>query len=235
MEIAEFFNSTLSDINHWYAGEQPVPLSGDVKWWVLAAATFLLGCGIGYYRRAKTLRAPVDNIPAKQPATNASNSYAYLQMLLAETKIVIERYQTELGVVLENSSVDDNLKLEAAISAEDLHIYYTAIDDLKNLENSALRLQIVKANTLFKLTLHRFKYYRELHCEYEGLTQIAAKSQIPLDSNRVAQSRLKLQRERKRLRQDHLVMITQMRQMFTMIRSHQTCPSQTSNSVESID
>lgn len=221
MVVADFFNNTMSNINQWFAGEQSAQLPVDVLWWLLAVAAFLLGASVGYFRRAKNSSVHVENLPVLDTAPTSDSSFVYLQLLLAETKIVIERYQSELGERLENTAKDETPKLEAPINAKDLHIYYSMTDDLKKLDNSALRLQIVKANTLFKLTLNRFQYYRELHREFEHLSKISAQSQKPIDNNITAQARIQLQRELKVLRQDHLVMMTQMQQMFTMIRSNQ--------------
>jgi len=218
MDITALMDTTLAKVNHWFIGDEPIHINASTELWLIAVVVFLAGLFIGYRLKAKAVDSIVE--PSVKPLEKLERSSdVYLQLLLVESKLIFERYQGEAVTVFDNS-LDGTVNLSCSVSAADLMIFNSGIEDLKALNHRALREQIIKANTLFRLALASLQQSQKLQLECEKRRRFAASSQKPIDDNASAKARFTLQQQLQRFEQEHSKLTAQMQQMFTMIRSY---------------
>lgn len=221
MDIADFFQSVRLTLNRWFTGDEIIESAARSELLILAVIIFLLGLCIGLLCRKKQPLLISSFVAPSAAITTNTKSEVFAQLLLIETKLVLQSYQQAYGEAIEKPATDNALRLDFSMKSDCLQIYATGIEDLKQLNNNSLRLKIVKANTLFKLQINSIQHYQKKYREYQSLLSTVLASDKPIDNNRVAKARLQLKSQSSQLQQQHWLMCEQMQQMLSMLRSYQ--------------
>ena len=218
MDVTGFLDSVQERVNFWFKEEEVLSISTRYEFWVIAVIVLLLGIILVFLFKRKASSAPLLETADNAKKNVEHSSDAFLQLLLIESKLVFERYQSDIAA-FSYQSIEDSVRLECSINAADFLVYNSGFEDLKALKHSALRLQIVKAYTQFKLALCSVEQCQKQHLEYISYSRVAAASQKPIDDNASAKSRLMLQKKLRNFDEENQQMTLQMEQMLSMIRS----------------
>ncbi len=220
MDFTGVYNNSLTDINQWLSQDSS---SVFIEYaWLLSGITIVFLFSLWSINR--TISKSILHTLAQQLKAAADQEEnlisGFLQALQLESKINFSRYQHDIGSLLENITENDALYLRCSIDSESALIYRSNTHLLAKLKNSALRLQVVKAHTLFHslqivLQDHQKQYHQFL--ELDNQAQVSDK---PIELNRAQQEFNRLQLQAKQLQKDHLLMTTQMQQMINMLRAY---------------
>jgi len=218
MDVTAFLDSVQERVNFWFKEEEVSSITANYEFWIITAVVLVLGIIFAFFFKRKTSSTPLLETVDSPHKNIEHSSDVFLQLLLLESKLVFERYQSDIAAC-SYQSIEDSVRLDCSISSADFLIYNHGFEDLKALKHSALRLQIVKAYTQFKLALCSVEQCQRQHLEYITYARVAAASQKPIDDNATAKSRLMLQRQLQSFDEENQQMILQMEQMLSMIRS----------------
>jgi len=218
MDVTGFLDNVQERVSFWFKEEEVLSISAQYEFWVIAVIVLLLCVISAFLFRRKASSVPLLETVDSAKKNVDHSSDVFLQLLLVESKLIFERYQSDIAA-FSYQSIEDSVRLDCAISGTDFFVYNSGFEDLKALKHSALRLQIVKAYTQFKLVLCSIEQCQKQYSEYVSYSRIAASSQKPIDDNASAKSRLMLQKRLRDFEQENQQMTLQMEQMLTMIRS----------------
>jgi len=218
MDVIGFLESVQQRVNFWFKEEEVSSITTSYEFWAIATVVLLLAIIFIFLFKRKTSSAPLLETVDSARNNIEHSSEVFLQLLLVESKLVFERYQSDIAAC-SYQSIEDSVRLDCSISSADFLVYNSGFEDLKALKHSALRLQIVKAYTQFKLALCSVEQCQKQHLEYVTSSRVAATSQKPIDDNACAKSRLMLQRQLRSFDEENQKMTLQMEQMLSMIRS----------------
>ncbi len=220
MDAATVWQDSVSTVNGWFSGEQ----SGEVltlgSIGVSALVCVVLGAVIASNISRKITRKSIQDQQQLAIAAEQTAIDGFLQALHVESKVVFETFQTKVGKEVE-TLIDGEAYLKSYPQASEYFcVYNNNTHMLGVVANDALRLQIVKANTLFKAFLDTLRYNDQLVSHFNALDLIAHQSQKPIDEG-AAKRQLSIVKEHtKSLKLEHSVMSAQMYQMIAMLRSH---------------
>jgi len=218
MDVTALLDSMQARVNFWFKEEEVPNIFASYEFWVITAVILLLGIILVLFLKRKASSAPLLKTVDSAKKNIEHSSDVFLQLLLVESKLIYERYQSDIAA-FSSKSIEDLVRLDCSIQATDFLVYNSGFEDLKALKHSALRLQIVKAYTQFKLALRSVEQCQKQHLEYIARSRVAAASQKPIDDNATAKSRLMLQRQLRSFDEESQQMTLQMEQMLSMIRS----------------
>ncbi|EPJ46463.1 MAG: hypothetical protein OFPII_20360 [Osedax symbiont Rs1] len=218
MDFTEIYNNTLMDINRWLSEDSSSALIEYT--WLLSGITIVLLLGLWSLHRAISKSSQQTFMQQLKIKVDQEESLisGFLQALQLESIINFERYQQNIGILLENITENEALLLNCSIDSESALIYRSNTHLLAKLKNSALRLQVVKAHTLFNALQIALKHHQKQYYQFLELDNKAKISDKPIELNRAQQEFNRLKLQAKQLQKDHLLMMTQMQQMINMLR-----------------
>ncbi|MEH6442940.1 MAG: hypothetical protein V7784_03500 [Oceanospirillaceae bacterium] len=220
MEFTQILKSTATDVTSWFSSEEPASILASNSVWLTSLLGLLIGAVIAaHYAKKVALQAVFER---QQLANQADKNEieGYLQALHVESKIVFENFQNKIGRDIESLSEGGALLQNYVQNSDYFFVYNANSQLLGRISNDALRLQIVKANTLFKILLDSLMYNDVLYKQYCEISVIAELSQKPIDEGRVQRQLNKMKQHAKFLQKEQILMTVQMSQMLSMLRSH---------------
>lgn len=220
MSVAQWWNNAAETVNSWVTTEHSIDLL-TIGW---LASALLLGTALGAGFVLKHARSTLTNaVKVQNKRDIAAQNKAidgYLQALQVESKVVFDIYKTKLSGELEALAEGEALLKGFPHARDCCCVYFNNTHFLGKITNDALRLQIVKAHTLFNHFAAVLDHHNRLVTAFSELDLLAQQSQKPIDQHR-AQRQLNLIKEHcKVLKLDYAVMSAQMHQMIVMLSSH---------------
>ncbi|MCJ8338912.1 MAG: hypothetical protein MJK10_10600 [Pseudomonadales bacterium] len=220
MDFTAIFNDALETTSHWLPEgfvEQPI----NYSWPFLSA---LLGMLVGALFAARYCRKLAQQShQAMQQQVQISEKKAldgFLQALQVESKIVFDNYENRIGLEIEQLKEEDPLLRSYPQNSDYFSVYNSNTALIGQVPDPALRLQIVRANTLFKTMLSSLQINAQLHCEYLRLQEKAEASQAPIDAS-IANKQLKvLRKQGGLLKREHLLTKVQILKMLSLLQAY---------------
>jgi hypothetical protein len=220
MDVANIWQDSLNTVNGWFSAEQ----SGDILTLASVSLLALVSVVVGAFVARHSIRKLTTESLERQQQQVLANQRAavdgFLHALHVESKVVFETFQTKVGKAFETLEENEAL-LKCYPQASDYFcVYNNNTKMLGEITNDALRLQIVKANALFKAFLDTLRYHDQLVSQFNALDLIAHQSQKPIDEGTAKRQLNTVKEHTKTLKLEHSVMSAQMYQMISMLRSH---------------
>lgn len=220
MDLSKMWGDSVNTVSGWFSTEQSADLLSLGSVAVLVVICMLVGAFLAIHNTRKLTKIAISNqlqshLIAEQEAVDG-----FLQALHVESKVAFEAFQSKIGKELETLEPGEAFLKHFVLSNHHFCVYHNNTQMLGAISNDALRLQIVKANTLFKAFQDTLGYHDQLVDHYNQLDLLAHQSQKPIDEG-AAKRQLHLVKEHtKALKLEHSVMSAQMYQMIAMLRSH---------------
>lgn len=220
MEFTGFFEESISTINDWFSADQSADFLSQNSHWLSAVSGVFIGVLLAAYYAKKIALSAVKEQQAQQLTLEKNTVNGFLQALLVESKIVLEIYQDKIGKQLDELEQGQPLACNYSQNSDYFCVYNNNTHMLGRLTNDALRMQIVKANTLFKGVLNSLEENNGLYIEYLGLLSVAQSSLKPLDENKAKKQLGLLKVQAVLIKKEHVLMSVQMQQMLDMLRAN---------------
>ncbi|MFT5706196.1 MAG: hypothetical protein ACI9ES_000467 [Oceanospirillaceae bacterium] len=220
MEFPQILESTFTEVINWFSSAELANILANNSVWLSTLMGLFVGVMIAaHYAKKMALKGALER---QQLANEADKNEidGYLQALHVESKIVFENFQNKIGKEIESLSEGGALLQNYVQNSDYFFVYNANSQLLGRISNDALRLQIVKANTLFKILLDSLMYNDVLYKQYCEITVIAELSQKPIDEGRVQRQLNIIKQHAKILQKEQVLMAAQMSQMLSMLRSH---------------
>ena len=213
-------NNALETVSQWLPEafvEQPINYS-----WPFISA--LLGMLIGALFAARYCRKlALQSQHAVQQQVQISDKKAldgFLQALQLESKIVFNHYENRIGQDIEQLKEGEPLLQNYPQNSDFFSVYNSNTALIGQVADAALRLQIVKANSLFKVMLNSLQINAQLRDEYLRLQEKAEVSQAPIDASRANRQLKVLQQQSGLLKREHLLSKVQMLKMLSLLQAY---------------
>ncbi len=220
MDVANIWQDSLNTVNGWFSAESSGEVLTLASVSLLALVSVVVGAFIANHSIRKLARESIDRQHQQEIENQQAAVDGYLHALHVESKVVFETFQTKIGKALETLEQDEAFLKSYPQGSEYFCVYNRNTQMLGEVSNDALRLQIVKANSLFKAFLDTLRYHDQLVAHFNALDLLAEQSQKPIDEG-AAKRQLSVVREHtKALKLEHSIMSSQMYQMIAMLRSH---------------
>jgi hypothetical protein len=218
MEYRGFFEEAISTVNGWFTNEQHADFLVQNGLWLSAVCGLFIGVLLAANYAKKIALSTAKEQQAQRLTIEENAVKGFLQALLVESKIVLEIYQNKIGKQLDELEQGQPLTCNYSQSSDYFCVYNNNTHMLGRLTNDALRMQIVKANTLFKGVLNTLEENNGLYIEYLGLLSVAQSSLKPIDENKAKKQLELLKAQAILVKKEHVLMTVQMQQMLDMLR-----------------
>jgi len=220
MDLTATFNNVLETVSQWLPEafvEQPI----DYSWPFISA---LLGMLIGALFAARYCRKlALQSHQAVQKQVQVSEKKridGFLQALQVESKIVFDHYENRIGLDIEQLKEEELLLQSYPQNSDCFSVYNSNTALIGQVPDAALRLQIVRANTLFKAMLTSLKINTQQRDEYLRLLEKSEVSQAPIDASKASKQLKILKRQGPLLKREHLLSKVQMLKMLSMLQAY---------------
>ncbi|EPJ51780.1 MAG: hypothetical protein OFPI_16340 [Osedax symbiont Rs2] len=220
MDLTQILNDALETASQWLPEafvEQPINYS-----WPFISA--LLGVLIGALFAARYCRKlALQSQQAVQHQAQVNEKKVldgFLQVLQLESKIVFDHYENRIGLDIEQLKEGEPLLQSYPQNSDFFSAYNSNTALIGQVPDAALRLQIVKANTLFKAMLNALQINAQLRDEYLRLLEKADVSQAPIDASKANKKLKVLQQQGLLLKREHLLSKVQMLKMLSLLQAY---------------
>jgi hypothetical protein len=227
MSVQSFFDDSVNSVQQWLnADSEQVINNSHIAWLLLAVLVIgliAIVLSIGNNRQMKRLKSSsLGDIEIAKDADSEQQvdwQSGFVQTLHVEAKIDFLYYQDTLAAKIENIASRKAHYEYSAQYSKLFSFYHLNLMTVTGLSNDALRLQIVKANTLFARLANTIEHNNKLYTVFLSLQELAQRTERPIDESKLQAHVLLMQKHGQIMLNAHNLMMPQLRQMLSMLSS----------------